>query len=261
MKQEKQDRRSRRTRNQVIAAMMDLMLEKTYDAITVQDLLDRANIGRSTFYSHYYDKEDVLSSLGEQMLEMLGQLSQGEASERSVMPAEPAPSLEPSESASALELNGQVLLVGTLQEHAHNDQFLEKHNIARTRAAAPIQVPELLTDATVRSAFEALAASSTFHEALERLGGEPRALLERLAVEDLPWADDPAPYAISVLVGLVEAAAGRRLATMVRAGDDQASRLKQALEELVEARSAGVWAVADRVATQLLPWVLRTGEE
>jgi DNA primase len=120
---------------------------------------------------------------------------------------------------------------------------------------------ELLTDATVHTAFEALASSSTFHEALERTGGEPRALLERLAVEDLPWADDPAPYAISVLVGLVEAAALRRLATMVRAGDDQASQLKQALEELVEARSAGVWAVADRVATQLLPWVLRTGEE
>jgi hypothetical protein len=120
---------------------------------------------------------------------------------------------------------------------------------------------ELLTDATVQSAFEALAASSTFHEALERTGGEPRALLERLAVEDLPWTDDPAPYAISVLVGLVEAAAGRRLSTMVRAGDDQASELKQALEELVEARSAGAWAVADRVATQLLPWVLRTGEE
>src|SRR5205807_275226 len=50
---------------------------------------------------------------------------------------------------------------------------------------------ELFTDALVQSAFEALAASSTFHEALERTGGEARALLERLAVEDLPWGDDP----------------------------------------------------------------------
>ena len=120
---------------------------------------------------------------------------------------------------------------------------------------------ELFTDPLVQSAFEALAVSSTFHEALERTGGEARALLERLAVEDLPWGDDPTPYAISVLVGLVEAAAGRRLAAMVRAGDDRASELKAVLEELVEARSAGVWAVGDRVATQLLPWVLRTGEE
>jgi AcrR family transcriptional regulator len=71
MRQDKQDRRSQRTRRLVISAMMELMAEKSYDAITVQDLLDRANIGRSTFYSHYFDKEDVLASVAEQMLEML----------------------------------------------------------------------------------------------------------------------------------------------------------------------------------------------
>jgi len=73
VRQDKQDRRSQRTRQLVTAAMMELMVEKSYDAITVQDLLDRANIGRSTFYSHYFDKEDVMISLAEQML---GQLSQ-----------------------------------------------------------------------------------------------------------------------------------------------------------------------------------------
>lgn len=73
MRTEKQDRRSQRTRQLVLSAMMDLMVEKSYDAITVQDLLDRANIGRSTFYSHYFDKEDVLTALAEQMLEMLSQ--------------------------------------------------------------------------------------------------------------------------------------------------------------------------------------------
>ena len=73
MKQDKQDRRSQRTHRLVISAMLELMAEKSYDAITVQDLLDRANIGRSTFYSHYFDKEDVLASVAEQMLEMLSQ--------------------------------------------------------------------------------------------------------------------------------------------------------------------------------------------
>ena len=80
MKQDKPDRRSQRTRRLVISAMLELMAEKSYDAITVQDLLDRANIGRSTFYSHYFDKEDVLASLAEQMLEMLRKpLSQRDA--------------------------------------------------------------------------------------------------------------------------------------------------------------------------------------
>jgi AcrR family transcriptional regulator len=49
--------------------MMELLLEKRFDAITVQDLLDRAGIGRSTFYAHYFDKDDVLAQIAEQMLE------------------------------------------------------------------------------------------------------------------------------------------------------------------------------------------------
>jgi AcrR family transcriptional regulator len=69
MKQDKQDRRSQRTRDLVTSAMMDLLLEKRYDAITVQDVLDRSGIGRSTFYAHYFDKGDVLASIAEQMLE------------------------------------------------------------------------------------------------------------------------------------------------------------------------------------------------
>ena len=69
MKQEKQDRRSLRTRHLVSAAMLELMREKRYDAITVQDLLNRSGIGRSTFYAHFFDKEDVLKCVSEQMLE------------------------------------------------------------------------------------------------------------------------------------------------------------------------------------------------
>ena len=45
MKQHKQDRRSQRTYHLVSTAMMALLLEKRYDAITVQDILDRADIG------------------------------------------------------------------------------------------------------------------------------------------------------------------------------------------------------------------------
>ena len=53
MKQQKQDRRSQRTYQLVNAAMMQLLLEKGYESITVQNILDRADIGRSTFYTHY----------------------------------------------------------------------------------------------------------------------------------------------------------------------------------------------------------------
>jgi DNA primase len=119
----------------------------------------------------------------------------------------------------------------------------------------------LFSDPVVHDAFCLLASSATFHEALEQAGGEVHDLLQRLAVEDLPWGDDPSDYATSVLVQLVEAAAARRLAVMVRTGDDRASELKAVLEMLVSNRSAGTWTVAADAAAQLLPWVAGSGEE
>ena len=56
----KTDRRIKRTKQALHQALMDLILEKRYDKITVQDIIDRANVGRSTFYAHFLDKEDLL---------------------------------------------------------------------------------------------------------------------------------------------------------------------------------------------------------
>ena len=58
----KQDRRVGRTVTSLRKALTELILEKHYDSITVQDIIDRANVGRSTFYTHFRDKEDVLIS-------------------------------------------------------------------------------------------------------------------------------------------------------------------------------------------------------
>jgi AcrR family transcriptional regulator len=69
MKTQKQDRRSLRTCDLLSRALVELMQEKRYDAISVQDILDRANIGRSTFYAHYEDKEDLLISSLEKMID------------------------------------------------------------------------------------------------------------------------------------------------------------------------------------------------
>lgn len=61
-KKTKDDRRSRRTKLSLQHALVQLILEKRYDAITVQDILDVADVGRSTFYAHFTDKEDLLIS-------------------------------------------------------------------------------------------------------------------------------------------------------------------------------------------------------
>jgi len=73
MRNTKADRRSQRTRDLLNAALIELMLEQPYDNITVQDIIDRANVGRSTFYAHYLDKEDLLVSGFTQVLDILRQ--------------------------------------------------------------------------------------------------------------------------------------------------------------------------------------------
>lgn len=54
------DRRSVRTRDALREALLVLILERGWDAIAVQDLCERANIGRSTFYTHYPNKDALL---------------------------------------------------------------------------------------------------------------------------------------------------------------------------------------------------------
>ncbi|MCK4727276.1 MAG: TetR/AcrR family transcriptional regulator, partial [Anaerolineales bacterium] len=62
MKTKITDRRVQRTRQLLRDALVSLILEKGYQKITIQDIIDRANVGRSTFYSHYRDKDDLLLS-------------------------------------------------------------------------------------------------------------------------------------------------------------------------------------------------------
>src|SRR5207245_8167897 len=82
------DRRIRRTRDRLGDALVELIQEKPFDSITVQEVLDRAGVGRSTFYVHYRDKNDLFLSDADEFFEaMAGLLSRrGEASDR-VAPA------------------------------------------------------------------------------------------------------------------------------------------------------------------------------
>jgi AcrR family transcriptional regulator len=54
------DRRVRRTRTAIQRALLTLMAEKGYDAVTATDIIERADVGRSTFYTHFTDKQHVL---------------------------------------------------------------------------------------------------------------------------------------------------------------------------------------------------------
>ncbi|HXN50565.1 MAG TPA: TetR/AcrR family transcriptional regulator [Candidatus Acidoferrum sp.] len=67
----KTDRRVVRTRDLLGDALVALMHDKAFESITVQDVLDRAGVGRSTFYTHYKDKNDLFLSDAEEFFEAM----------------------------------------------------------------------------------------------------------------------------------------------------------------------------------------------
>jgi AcrR family transcriptional regulator len=62
------DRRVQKTQDLLHEALASLIREKAYDSISVKEILDRANVGRSTFYMHFGDKDELLASVIRDML-------------------------------------------------------------------------------------------------------------------------------------------------------------------------------------------------
>lgn len=57
------DRRQRKTREAIFSAFSELIRRQKYENITVQDIIDRADVGRSTFYAHFETKDTLLKAI------------------------------------------------------------------------------------------------------------------------------------------------------------------------------------------------------
>ena len=67
----KMDKRVQKTQQSLRSALLDLMIECGYERLSVQQILDRAGVGRATFYLHYRSKEDLLRKSLDQLREHL----------------------------------------------------------------------------------------------------------------------------------------------------------------------------------------------
>jgi AcrR family transcriptional regulator len=63
------DRRSQRSQQALIGALIELMAVKNYDSISINEIVEKANVGRSTFYAHYQTKDDLVKSGFERILD------------------------------------------------------------------------------------------------------------------------------------------------------------------------------------------------
>lgn len=110
------DARARRTRERLGNAFLSLIAEKSIEDVTVQEVLDRASVGRSTFYLHFRDKNDLLLSQLEGFLETMSTLLSVRR-EQSVRVA-------PVEEMFA-HIGEQNKMVRTLAESGHLKDFFE----------------------------------------------------------------------------------------------------------------------------------------
>lgn len=70
------DRRIAKTQEALKKAVIELMSEKSFDEITIQDIADQANLNRGTIYLHYQDKYDLLDKLIESHMNELGEMDE-----------------------------------------------------------------------------------------------------------------------------------------------------------------------------------------
>ena len=91
----KSDRRAMRSKRLIMEAWRELVLEKEYKKITVSDIVERADIGRATFYAHFEDKDDLgrymfqqlLSQVEAQIQEILDENSSGNELGQQLVPS------------------------------------------------------------------------------------------------------------------------------------------------------------------------------
>ena len=86
----KPDRRIQRTRELLREALLALIHERGYDAVTIQEIVDRANIGRTTFYLHYTSKDDLFLDCHDAILSRF-QLNPGASLSRETLSSAEAP--------------------------------------------------------------------------------------------------------------------------------------------------------------------------
>lgn len=146
MKTKPEDRRLIRSRRLLGNALMELMQEKRYIDITVQDIIDRADVGRTTFYKHFQDKEDLLISNLEAILEnFIHHMDRGEEDQMLLSTADFFRHVKENQDLYKAMLGGQGMDVLFNKGLALMSQKIEKHlnNIPRKKQDLSIPIPVL----------------------------------------------------------------------------------------------------------------------
>ncbi|MFD7281813.1 TetR/AcrR family transcriptional regulator [Streptomyces sp. NPDC059862] len=144
-----EDRRTRRSRRVLGAALVELVLERGFTALTVEDITERADVARATFYAHFRDKEDLFARVTADLLAGL--------SER----------LAPAVADSAVGFTGKPVL--EMLRHAREERDLYRIVLRGEGDGKPLQ---MFVDACAQATAEEFRARADRNEVQPRIDPE-----------------------------------------------------------------------------------------
>ncbi len=145
----KPDRRTRRSQKRLFEALMELILEKPYESVTVSEIAERADVARATFYLHYDDKDALLLSSLDALVETIIEEVKG-FSQRDLVSGVPHPALivfevvqrDPALFRVILKGQGSNLLLKRLRHYAAQTA----HQATQSMGVVPSVPPTFIAD-------------------------------------------------------------------------------------------------------------------
>lgn len=172
------ERKRRQARQRIIQAAEELFLARGFDEVSVGDIAERAEVGRTTFFRHFGDKQEVVFAKWQELLETIAAASQAEGT-----PARNA--TEAVEQLRPVVLSLCAQAAADPEAYSRHFQLIEQHPELRARDAVKMQqTADKLSDLLIhRGTDEATAlfagqVAVACYQTAKRLGNNPHTLVD-----------------------------------------------------------------------------------
>ena len=175
------ERKQRQARQRIIDAARELFLERGFDGVSVGDIAERAEVGRTTFFRHFGDKQEVVFANEQQLLDTITAARQADGTPAPRNATEAVEQLRP----VVLALCAQA--TADPEAYTRHFQLIEQHPELRARDVMKTQqIADKLTELLIhRGSDEATARFAAqiaiaCYQTAKHLGNNPRTLAHEI---------------------------------------------------------------------------------
>jgi AcrR family transcriptional regulator len=173
------ERKRRQARQRIIQAAQELFLERGFDDVSVGDIAERAEVGRTTFFRHFRDKQEVVFANEQELLDMVAAAGQPDDTPAPRSATEAVEQLRPIVLAVCAQATAEP------EAYARHYKLIEQHPELRDRDTVKTQqIADKLGDLLIHrgcdeatAVFAAQIALACF-QTVKRLGNDPRTLVD-----------------------------------------------------------------------------------